>query len=220
MRIMIVGGGAESVYLVRSFTERGHEVVIVNRDPEECLKISSLTTAIVVLGDGTIPKILEDARISTMDRLLTITPRDEDNYVICRIAKLRYKVEEVFAVVHDPANESVFRELGIGSTFSITAIVSSLIEQRSVSQAIRSLQPLADGKVAVTEIVLPQKARSIGKALKEIRFPENVLIVTVLRDEEVLIPNGETVLTEGDKLSFVSMPEGYERTLEALVGGD
>lgn len=218
MKIMIVGGSGETPYILRSLAALGHSVTVINRDAEECARLSRMGSAVIVHGDGTIPGVLEDAGITSMDKLLALTPRDEDNYVLCRIGKCRYGVPAVFAVVHDPDNEAVFRELGIGSTFSITAIVSSLIEQRSASMSIRRLQPLADGKIAVTEVVLPEGAPSAGKALRELRFPENSLIVSVLRQEEVLVPNGETVLHPGDVLSFVSLPDRYERTLETLVG--
>lgn len=220
MRIMIVEGGEESRYIVRSLRARGYEVIVINRDADECLRLSKMTDALVVHGDGTLPRVLEDSGVRSVDRLLALTPRDEDNYVICRIAKLRYGVNAVFALVHDPENEEVFQELGLEGTFSVTATVSSLIEQRSASQSIRSLQPLADGKVGVTEVVLPEGAPSIGMALKDIRFPSSTLVAAVLRDGEVIIPNGSTVLALGDTLSFISLPERHAQSLEALVGGE
>ena len=227
-------------------------MVVVNRNAEECQRLSKLSKALIVHGDGTIPRVLEEsgtlvatgnalANDSDVDNatvltvaapgtdlvsalllaqggLLALTPRDEDNYVICSIAKLRYGVAAVFALVHDPDNEEVFQELGLEGTFSITVTISSLIEQRSASRTIRSLQPLADGKVGVTEVVIPGTAPSVGRALKDIRFPASTLVAAILRDGEVIVPNGETVLAAGDALSFVSLPERYAQSLDALVG--
>jgi trk system potassium uptake protein TrkA len=216
---MIVGGGDEARYIIRSLCSKGYEVIVINRDADECLRLSKLSDALIVHGNGTLPRVLEDAGVRSVDRLLALTPRDEDNYVICRIARLLYGVLAVFALVHDPDNEYVFRELGLEGTFSITATVSSLIEQRSASQSIRNLQPLADGKVGVTEVAIPKGAPSIGRALKDIRFPPSTLVAAVLRDGEVIIPNGETVLDVGDRVSFVSLPERYMQSLGVLVGG-
>lgn len=218
MRILIVGGGGEVRHLARSLCLRGYQVTVVSRDEAECARLSTDTKAVVVKGDGTIPRVLEEAGIAGADRLLALTERDEDNYVVCRLAKLRYGVTAVFALVHDPENEELFREAGIEGTFSVTAVVSSLIEQRSASSSIRSLQPLADGRVAVTEIVLPEGAPSVGRPLKELRFPASALVVAVLRGEAAIIPNGETVLASGDKLSFVAGPDSYAPSLAALVG--
>lgn len=220
MKIMIVGGGDETRYIIRSLCVRGYDVTVINRDLEECMRLSKLSKALIIHGDGTLPRVLEDSGVEGVDRLLALTPHDEDNYVICRIAKLRYGVEAVFALVHDPENEEVFQELGLEGTFSITATVSSLIEQRSASQTIRSLQPLANGKVGVTEVILPEGAPSIGKALKEIHFPASTLVAAVLRDDKVIIPNGQTILAVGDKLSFISLPERHTQSLDALVGGE
>ncbi len=219
MKILIVGGGEEASYIIKSLCDRGYEVTIINRDAEDCRRLSKISKAIIVNGDGTLPRVLEDSGIKFADRILALTPRDEDNYVICRIAKHSYGVDAVFALVHDPDNVEVFQKLGLEGTFSITATVSSLIEQRSASQAIRNLQALADGKIGVTEIVLPDGAPSIGKALREIRFPPSTLVAAILRDGEVIVPNGETRLEMGDKLSFISLPERYTQSLEALVGG-
>ena len=218
MTIMIVGGGQEVRYIIRSLCARGYDVVVVNRNAEECQRLSKLSKALIVHGDGTIPRVLEESGVRSADRLLALTPRDEDNYVICSIAKLRYGVAAVFALVHDPDNEEVFQELGLEGTFSITVTISSLIEQRSASRTIRSLQPLADGKVGVTEVVIPGTAPSVGQALKDIRFPASTLVAAILRDGEVIVPNGETVLAAGDALSFVSLPERYAQSLDALVG--
>jgi len=218
MRVMIIGGGDETRYIIRSLCAKGNEVIVIQRDAEESLHLSQQSSAIIVHGDGTIPSILEDAGIRSVDRLLALTSRDEDNYVICRIAKQKYGVGAVFALVHDPDNELIFRELGLEGTFSITATASSLIEQRSTSQSIRSLQPLADGKVIITEILLSKDAPSVGKTLRSMRFPSNTLVVAILRGGEVIIPNGETMLAADDKLSLVSLPERHTQIISALVG--
>lgn len=218
MRILIVGGGGEVRHLARSLCTGGHQVMVVDKDAEDCARLSADTRAVVVKGDGTIPRVLEEAGVAGTDRLLALTDRDEDNYVVCRLGKLRYGVSSVFALVHDPENEKLFREVGIEGTFSVTSVMSSLIEQRSASPAIRSLQPLADGRIAVTEIVLPDGAPSVRRPLRELRFPPDALVVAVLRGEAAIIPNGETVLEAGDKLSFVAGPDAYASALAVLVG--
>jgi trk system potassium uptake protein TrkA len=218
MKVMIIEGGDETRYLVRSLCAKGDEVIVIQRDAEESLHLSRESSAIIVHGDGTIPGILDDAGIRSVDHLLALTSRDEDNYVICRIAKQKYGVAAVFALVHDPDNEIIFRELGLEGTFSITATASSLIEQRSTSQAIRNLQPLADGKVIITELLLSNSAPSVGKTLRSMHFPPNTLVVAILREGEVIIPNGETRLEATDKLSLVSLPESHTQIISTLVG--
>lgn len=218
MKIIIVGGGRAILYISRSFCDKGHEVTLINRDAAECDFLAKRTKALVVHGEGTQPKVLEDCGIRTADRLLALTPFDECNYVICRIAKVWYGVASVFALVQDPGNEDAFKEMGLEGTFSVTTAVSSIIEQRTVSRTVRNLQPLADGKIGVTEVVLPADAPSVGRPLKEISFPPGTLVAAILRNDGVIVPNGETVLEAGDRLSFLSMPMLHAKALHALVG--
>jgi trk system potassium uptake protein TrkA len=218
MKICIVGGGLLAYFLSRSLLSKGHSLTIVNDDREECAWFARRLKAVIVHGDGTQPAVLDDAGLTSMDSVLAITPHDEDNYLVCQAAQRKYGVSYAFALVNDPDNERIFRELGVFSAFSPIRILSALIEQRIGYDAVTNLTPLADGKANLTEITLPGDAPVVGKKILDIDLPEACLIVSVLREGQVLIPRGSTELRPQDRVGIVSLPEVYPRVLAALTG--
>lgn len=218
--ILIVGDGDYLKFVVNSLASRGHEISVVVKNEKEGERLASESRALVILGDGTRPDTLKEAGVLHADRVFALTSRDEDNYLVCSLAKHRFGVGSTFALVHDPENEGVFRELGIVGTFSITEAVSDLIDQRSASESIRNLQPLADGRFGLTEAELGPKAPAVGKELRELALPEGALLVSVVRDQEAIVPRGNTRLEEGDRVGFIYLAEAYAQTLAAIAGKD
>jgi trk system potassium uptake protein TrkA len=218
MKICIVGGGLLAYFLARSLLSKGHSLTIINSDREECSWFARRLKAVVVHGNGTQPAILDDAGAASADSILAITPHDEDNYLICQAARRKYDVQFAFALVNDPDNEKIFRELGISSAFSPIGILSLLIEQRIGYDAITNLTPLADGKANLTEITLDAASPVTGKKIQDLDLPQSCLIVSVMRDGQVLIPRGGTELRPRDRIGIVSLPEVYPRVLAVLTG--
>jgi trk system potassium uptake protein TrkA len=172
----------------------------------------------VVHGDGSDPQILEEAGAETTDVVLAVTPKDQDNLVICQLAELRFHVSRNLALVNDPDNETVFRQLGITGAFSVTHIFLSMIEQRVAFADVANLVPLFGGKINVTELLLTANSPAVGKALKDIALPEASLVASILRADQPIVPRGTTVLQKNDHLVVMTMPENHGRVLEALTG--
>lgn len=218
MNILVVGGGKLVYFLSHTFISKGHTVTIINRDREECTQLSRRLKAIVVYGDGSDPQILREAGADTADAVLAVTPNDQDNLVICQMADLRFHVPRTLALVNDPDNEEVFRQLGITAAFSTTRILSSLIEQRASFEDITNLIPVGGGKVNVTEIVLNDTSPVVGLPLRDIAFPENSLVAIIMRNGQPIVPRGATVLHDRDRLIVMTLPENHGQVLRILTG--
>jgi len=174
--------------------------------------------ATVVYGDGSDPRILEEAHADGVDTLLAVTPHDEDNLAICQLAKLRFGVPRTLALVNDPDNEDVFRQLGVTTAFSTTRLLSNLIEQKAAFEDITSLAPLADGKVNITEVVLPDDSPVVRRSLMDIGLPPDSLVAGLIRGERPIIPRGVTTLEAGDRLIVITLPANHGRVLRMLTG--
>jgi len=218
MNILVIGGGKLVYFISRTFLAKGYKVTIINRHREECIRLARHLKVTVVYGDGSDPTILEQAGVGTADAVLAITPNDQDNLVICQLAKLRFRIPRTLASVNDPDNEDVFRDLGITTVFSTTRILSSLIEQRAGFEEITNLIPVGEGKVNITEVVLKETSPVIGQSLREIKLPENSLIGYVLREGQPIVPRGETVLQNRDRLIVITLPENHGQVLKILTG--
>jgi trk system potassium uptake protein TrkA len=217
MRVLIVGGGQTLYFLCRNFTAKGYQVVIINRDRNECVHLARQLPVTVVCGDGSDPDILKEAGAMAADALLAITPNDQDNLVICQLASLQFGVPRAVALANDPENAEVFQKLGV-STFSTTHIIGSLIEQRASLEQITNLLPVAEGRVNVTEIILDNVSPVAGKLLKDIELPENALVAVVIRDNQPIVPRGASQLLAGDRVVLITLPENHGPVLKAFTG--
>ncbi|NDL67821.1 potassium channel family protein [Anaerotalea alkaliphila] len=127
MKILIAGGGRKIEYLVKSFLEKGHELVVVARDLDQCKALARSFDITVIHGDASVPAILDEAGAGTCDLVAALTPRDPDNLVICQLARKVYGVPHVFATVSNPHNVEVFRKLGVDNVVSATYILAKII---------------------------------------------------------------------------------------------
>jgi trk system potassium uptake protein TrkA len=221
MRIIVIGGGEtiETVYfLARLFSRRGDQVTVVNPYPAEAQMLARQVKATVILGDGSDPTVLEEAGARRADVLLSLTPHDPDNLVACQIAQKLYGVRRTLALVNDPDNEEVFRQLGITEVFSATRVIGSLIEGQTLFDEIIHLFPAAEGRLYVTEVVLHGKAPAIAKTLQDLDLPEESLVAAIIRDQKVIVPGAGHQLQAADRLIVIALPENQQKILRTLTG--
>ncbi len=218
MRIILVGSGGVAYFLCRALDAKGHRVCFVNRDAAECAAFARRLRTTVVNGDATRVSVLEDAGIRECDAVMALTSRDDVNLTICQIALIQYGIQRVFALVNDPDNEPLFRLLGIEETFSVTPVISRLIEQRATFDSVLNLFPAALGKIDVSEIVLEERAPCVGVPLRDLHLPKDALIAGISRGTDVLVPNGDSTLEADDRVLLVSSVDSFEVALSALTG--
>ena len=192
-------------------------MIIINRSREECVHLSRQLSATVVFGDGSDLVILKEAGAMGADVVLAITPNDQDNLIICQLASIQFHVPRSIALANDPDNVGIFEKLGV-SAFSTTHIVSRLIEQRASLEQIVNLLPIGEGRVNVTELVLPAYSPVVGKPLKKIGLPENVLVAVVMRDLHPIVPRGDDILLAGDRIVLITLTEHHESAVKAFLG--
>jgi trk system potassium uptake protein TrkA len=218
MNILIVGGGKLVYFLSRSFVSKGHKVTIINRDQVECERLARRLKAVVVCGDGTDPRLLSEAGAEEIDVIVAVTHRDEDNLAVAQAAQYGFGVRRTLALVNDPENEEVFRQLGVTSALSLTQIISYLIERRIEAANIINIIPVFEGKINLTEVVLSAECPAAGQTLQSLDMPAGSLVSCVLRDDQAIIPRGSTRLESGDRLVVMTLPENHGPALAVLMG--
>jgi trk/ktr system potassium uptake protein len=221
MRVILIGGGEtiETIYfLARLFARRRSQVTVVNPYPAEAQMLARRIEGTVILGDGSDPTVLEDAGARRADMVLSLTPYDPDNLIACQIAQRVYGVPRTMALVNDPDNEEVFRQLGISLVFSATRVIGSLIEGQTVFDEITHLFPAAEGRLHVTEVVLGEDAPAVGQTLQELDLPEGSLVAAIIRGEQAVVPGGGSRLQIADRLIVIALPERQEELLRVLTG--
>jgi len=217
MKVLIVGGGKPLYFVCRSLLAKGHEVVIINRDRSECDRLAQQLNAGVVYGDASDPRVLDDAGVRAAGAVLAITPNDQDNLVICQLAGREYGVPRTVALANDPDNVEVFRRLDIGAACT-TELIGNLVERRVLTADVQSLIPVAEGRVNLTEVTLHEDSPAVGLTMREVALPEGALIAVLIRNDDVLVPRGDTRLAAGDRAVVISLPENHADVLRRIMG--
>lgn len=217
VKIFIVGGGKEVDFLVQSLLHKKNKIVVINNREAECLAISHAHNVQVLCGDATKCFILEDAGIKEGDLIIALVKKDFDNFVICQLAKKVFGVKRTFSIVSNPKNVDVFKKLGITTVVSSTYILASVIEQMAAVSEVINYLPIGEGKLELIEISLSNFHKICAKKLADISFPANCIVGCVIRNGNVIIPHGGTILQSGDKLTILASVESREDVVKALT---
>lgn len=217
LEMIIAGGGRLTYFLARSFISKGYIVTIIDKDFQECERLSKSLKAIVVKGDASDPNVLADSRVDYADMVISVTPNDHDNLIINQLAEKKFGVPRTLALVNDPDNEEVFRTLGV-SAYSTTNLVSSVFEQKTDIEEITNLIPLGEGNINITEVIVPKTSPIGGKLISEIAFPEESLIAAITRNGDRIIPRGLTRIEAGDRLILITVPETHGTVIKTITG--
>jgi trk system potassium uptake protein TrkA len=201
MYIIIAGGGKVGYYLAKELLADGHEILVIEKDPRQAMQLSAeLGEGAVMRGMADETATMERAGGSRADLVIAVTGDDEDNLVICQVARLRFKVARTIARVNNPQNEELFHRLGINITVSSTRLILSLIEQELPSRPFIPLVKLRSIGMEIVELALLANSPLIGKKISNINLPPGSTVSLIIRDEQTVIPTSETVMQPGDKL--------------------
>lgn len=204
MKVAVVGGGKVGYYLTKTLIEHGHSPLIIEEDKETCAYIANDLDIQAICGDGTTIEVLESADVERCDALVSVTGKDENNLIACQLAKKRFHVKRTVAKVNNPKNVSVMKALGIDIVVSSTDNIARLIEREVDTSVIKQVLTINQGDSSISEIMLPENYRLDGKKLSQLRIPTDAVIISVIRDQQTIIPRGNTELKSGDKVLVLS----------------
>jgi len=130
MYIIIVGAGKVGVNLATLLLAQNHEVLLIEKDRTKIPELRNLFGESVMEGAGSRVQTLKEGGANRADVVVAVTEKDEDNLVICQLAKTIFHCRRTIARVNDPRHEDVFVKLGVDATVSSTRIIDSLIEEQ------------------------------------------------------------------------------------------
>ena len=210
MYIIIIGGGDVGLSLTRLLQEHGHEVVLVEKDPARYSKLSDDLGEAVIMGDGAELGTLLDMGANRADVLVAVTGTDQDNLVICQLAKLIYLIPRTIAKVNDPRNEELFSSLGVDATVSSTGIIASMIEEKIDAGMAIPLLAFKECGLEIFKTQLSTESSIIKKKISQLDLPKDLIIIAAMRGSQVIIPKGDTVFLPGDTIIMLIREENKE----------
>ncbi|MDP2913607.1 MAG: TrkA family potassium uptake protein [Candidatus Omnitrophota bacterium] len=218
MYIVIIGAGRIGFYLAQKLIHDKHAVTVIEKDKARCEGISQNLDAMVINGDGCEPKHLEDAEVARADVVAAVTANDEDNLIVCQLAKEVFNVRRTVARVNNPRNEHVFSELGVDVPVNATTIIAKIIEEEVSFEDVINLMTFKRGKLALVRVDLNSESPVVDKYVKDITLPENSVFVSIVRGESIVVPKGETLLKKGDDIIALTTIENEQQLLDLLMG--
>jgi trk system potassium uptake protein TrkA len=161
---------------------------------------------------------LEQAGAARADVVAAVTGDDEDNLIICQLAKELFHVQRTVGRVSDPYNEQTFSKLGVDIPMNSTEIIAKIIEEEVSFADVVSLLSVKRGKLAIVRVDLPKDSPVIDKQVKDIQWPESSVLLSIVRQDDVVVPKGDTVLKPGDDVIALTTI-GNESQLSNLLAG-
>ena len=218
MFVLVVGGGKVGYYLTRELIESGHEVVLMEKDRARADQISDEIGSVVIPHDGCEGKYLGEAGANRADIVAAVTGDDEDNLVICQMAKHHFDVGRTIARVNNPKNETLFKHLGVDEIISPTRMILGSIEQDIPVHELLHLAALGEGELELIEAHLQQGSPAVGRTPKDLTMPEGCSLFAYIRAGVAAPLRPDTVLLEGDKVIAIGKTECEEMLHGQLIG--
>ncbi|WP_320669877.1 potassium channel family protein [Patulibacter defluvii] len=215
MYVVIAGGGKVGWNLARELIEKGHEVTLIEQTRSRYLTIEEELEHAVQYGDSTEMWVLERAGIQRAELVVAVTGDDEDNILICQMAREKYDVQRTIARVNNPRNRELFELLGVSPVVSATDLILRLIEHEVPSFGLVHLLDLHAERLEIVEVEVTAGAPAAGARVADVAMPDGSLIISILRQGAGFVPKPDTVIEVGDEVLVVLDP-GLEAGITGL----
>jgi trk system potassium uptake protein TrkA len=214
--ILIAGGGKVGSNLAATLLKMGHEVTLLDNDRNRYAVLESRFEHVARYGDATELFVLERAGVERADLVVAVTGDDEDNIIVCQVAKEKYGVEKSIARVNDPRNQPHFDMVGINLTVSATATILALIEHELPEHQLVKLLDLHREGLEIVEFAIEAGSPAAGRPVRDLNLPNKSRLISVTRDGRAEIAIGDTELRPGDLVMAILEP-GAEDELKRVL---
>ena len=212
MYVVIVGAGKVGWNLARELIGKGNELTLVESDRQRYATVEEELEHAVQFGDGSELWVLERAGIERADMVIAVTGDDEDNILICQVAREKYGVERVIARCNNPRNLQHFELLGVKPAVSATDLILRLIEHEVPRYGFLHLLDLPQERLEIIEVEVVPGAPAAGKKVRDLGIPDGSLVISILRDGSGFVPLADSVVEAGDEVLLV-LDSGLEETI-------
>jgi len=219
MKSIIIGGGKIGSNLLKTLKERGYNVTLIEKNEEVCHKIANDIEADIICGDGTDLDVLNDAGIKNADLLAAVTGKDEENLVICQIAKKEFRIKKSIARVNNPKNIAMFKALNVDQTVCSTEVIANLIEYEFDRDICKIVQTFDRGAMVLMEIKINDNNCWLNCFIKDLKLPAECVVASIFRNGQSLYARGNTQIMLDDRVYMITNHATFIKIKNYLLGG-
>ncbi|MCR5789687.1 MAG: Trk system potassium transporter TrkA [Lachnospiraceae bacterium] len=220
---VIIGGGRTAYYLANQLIHMGVSLKIIESDAKRCEQLSILLPkATIINGDGTDEETLKEERIESTEAFIPLTGIDEENILLTLYAK-QVSNAKVVTKINRLNFKGVVSKLDLGSTIYPRYIVAETIiayvraKKNSGDNPIETLYHLFDNRVEAIEFIIDKESRVTNVPLKDLPLKPDVLITSIYRSHDIIIPSGTDSIRMGDSVMVVTKHSGFTNILDILA---
>lgn len=218
MFVVIAGGGRTGSQLALLLLSGEHQVIVIEHQQEKLTRLhQELPTESIYEGNPTDPTVLEQVGIREANVIAACMSDDPSNLALCFLARKMFDVPRTIARVNNPRNAWLFNgEFHVDVALNQANVFANLIQEEMSMGDMMTLLKLRRGQYSLVEEKIPEGAKAIGVALKDLGLPEECVIAAIIRGGKVTLPRGDTIFQKDDEVLAVTDPDGARQLAELL----
>lgn len=216
MYIVIMGGGRVGFTLAEVLINDGYDITLIENRGDLCSDIAVELDALVICGNGTNTKTLEEANIEDADFFVAATGNDEVNLLSCILVK-DYKIPKVIARVSNPDHEEAFKKVGIDNVISPEITAAGFLEKLITRPNVADLTAFGKGDAEILDMVI-SNTKINGKKVSDVSPTEDYIIIAIYYRDKLNIPKPDTILNTGNKISILIKRGSYKKAAKKFIG--
>ena len=219
MKVIIVGGGQVGSYLASLLLSNGHEIRIIDHRQKIYNKLlKEFPPEILIFGNGTDPELLEKAGISSANVLAAVSNQDEINLVVSTLAKMEFGVSRVIARVNNPKNAWLYNSgMGVDVCVNQADLIAHLVAEEMDLANMFTIIKLKHGEYSIVQTKVGKNAKAANQLLKDLTIPKKAVLISITRNESLLIPKGDTKILVDDDILILT-DEASRKVLNGIFG--
>jgi len=217
MYVIIIGAGDIGYYLTQLLVEENHDVVVIDKDPIVCERISNELNVVATQGDATESRTFEKAGIKDADAVVALTGQDETNLIIALLAKELGAKQVATRLGKVEFDEKLLKRLGIDIVIHPEAAAAGYIAELITKPEVLDLAFISRGEAEIMEIEIKKDSRLAGKKVSEIEYPSGSAIVALTQFDNLEIPDQNTEIKAGMKVLILAKRDVAGKVRKAFL---
>ena len=209
-----MGGGRVGLALANLLIENGEDITLIESDESLCADVAAELDALVICGNGTNSKLLEESNIEDADFFIATTGNDEANLLSCILVR-KYNVPHIIARVSNPDHEEAFKEVGIDHVISPETAAAAQLQKLVTRPNAAELMTLGEGDAEILDMTITND-KIVGKRFKEVSPTKDYIIISTYQNGKLVIPHPDNTISRGEKVTVLVKRGSFKKLAKKL----